>query len=110
MDNCSRLGVENNIDQLNQLGIRYHDVDIANFLDLRKVYDLFTPDVVLHLAGQVAVTLSILDPRTDFRSNLLGTFNLLEVIRLSNYQSTLIYASTNKVYGEEISSSNSPDL
>jgi len=110
VDNCSRLGVENNIDQLNQLGIRYHDVDIANFLDLRKVYDLFTPDVVLHLAGQVAVTLSILDPRTDFRSNLLGTFNLLEVIRLSNYQSTLIYASTNKVYGEEISSSNSPDL
>jgi CDP-paratose 2-epimerase len=56
-------------------------------------------DVVLHLAGQVAVTTSIRFPREDFESNALGTFNLLEAARLSRREPIILYASTNKVYG-----------
>jgi len=57
-------------------------------------------DLVLHLAAQVAVTTSIINPREDFEINALGTFNVLEAIRKSKSKPILIYASTNKIYGE----------
>jgi len=55
---------------------------------------------VLHLAAQVAVTTSVIDPRTDFEINALGTLNVLEAARLSPHKPVVIYASTNKVYGD----------
>jgi CDP-paratose 2-epimerase len=55
--------------------------------------------VIVHLAGQVAVTTSVTDPRDDFESNALGTFNVLEAARLSGRDPIFIYSSTNKVYG-----------
>jgi len=55
--------------------------------------------VVYHLAGQVAVSLSVSDPRLDFDSNATGTFNVLEAVRLSAAKPVLVYSSTNKVYG-----------
>lgn len=58
------------------------------------------PDVILHAAAQVAVTTSLKDPREDFTTNALGTFNLLELARRSD--SKFIYFSTNKVYGENV--------
>ena len=56
-------------------------------------------DVIVHLAGQVAVTTSVTDPRNDFEANALGTFNALEAARLSERDPIFLYASTNKVYG-----------
>jgi CDP-paratose 2-epimerase len=53
----------------------------------------------LHLAGQVAVTTSVIDPRDDFENNALGTFNTLEAARASGTNPIFIYTSTNKVYG-----------
>jgi len=48
----------------------------------------------------VAVTTSVLDPQTDFRINAFGTLNVLEALRLFGKKSaSLIYSSTNKVYG-----------
>ncbi|MBI3269731.1 MAG: SDR family NAD(P)-dependent oxidoreductase [Planctomycetes bacterium] len=57
-------------------------------------------DAVYHLAAQVAVTTSVENPRLDFDVNALGTFNLLEAVRLSGRRPAFIYASTNKVFGE----------
>ncbi len=56
-------------------------------------------DVIYHFAAQVAVTTSVTDPTTDFQVNALGTTNVLEAARLSNRQPTVIFTSTNKVYG-----------
>jgi CDP-paratose 2-epimerase len=56
-------------------------------------------DVIYHLAGQVAVTTSVDDPRTDFEVNALGTLNVLEGARLSGRRPTFVFTSTNKVYG-----------
>jgi CDP-paratose 2-epimerase len=56
-------------------------------------------DVIVHLAGQVAVTTSVTNPRDDFESNALGTFNVMEAARLSEKNPIVLYASTNKVYG-----------
>jgi len=56
-------------------------------------------EVIVHLAGQVAVTTSVTEPRADFEANALGTFNALEAARLSKRSPIFIFASTNKVYG-----------
>jgi CDP-paratose 2-epimerase len=57
------------------------------------------PDVCIHLAAQVAVTTSVIEPRRDFEINALGTLNVLEAIRQYSPQTILLNASTNKVYG-----------
>jgi CDP-paratose 2-epimerase len=56
-------------------------------------------DAVFHLAGQVAVTTSVSDPREDFESNALGTLNVLEAMRKAGSRALMVYSSTNKVYG-----------
>ena len=56
-------------------------------------------EVVLHLAAQVAVTTSVINPRDDFEINAFGTFNLLEAIRKLGIKPIILNASTNKVYG-----------
>jgi CDP-paratose 2-epimerase len=55
--------------------------------------------IIYHLAGQVAVTTSVADPRADFETNAIGTLNVLEAARLSGRQPPVIFTSTNKVYG-----------
>src|SRR6266851_7431797 len=57
-------------------------------------------EVIYHLAGQVAVTTSVTDPRTDFDINALGTLNVLEAARLGGRRPPIVITSTNKVYGE----------
>ena len=56
-------------------------------------------EVIFHLAAQVAVTTSVLDPRQDFEINALGTFNVLEAAREAGHKPMVVFASTNKVYG-----------
>src|SRR5690606_34647257 len=55
--------------------------------------------VIFHEAGQTAVTTSLVNPQEDFSVNALGTVNVLEAMRLHNPKAALIFASTNKVYG-----------
>lgn len=71
--------------------------DIRNRQDLEKAVE--GQDIIFHLAAQVAVTTSVVDPRVDFDINALGTFNLLEAARVEGKKPIIIFASTNKVYG-----------
>jgi len=100
LDNFSRKGTESNLKWLQE---SYSDVGVAR-IDVRDADAVREEgakgdDVVLHLAGQVAVTTSVVDPREDFDINALGTFNVLEGCRLADKQPIVIYSSTNKVYG-----------
>jgi len=100
-DNFSRKGTEENVKWLKQkYGTKKMAVvrgDIRHFNILKR--SIPGHDVVIHLAGQVAVTTSVANPREDFEINALGTFNVLEAIRLFSPDSILLFASTNKVYG-----------
>jgi|YNPBryantNP2012_1023418.scaffolds.fasta_scaffold03277_3 CDP-paratose 2-epimerase len=105
-DNLSRKGTEMNLAWLcERHGDRLVFVrgDIRDFDALRAA---IPPDTarVYHMAGQVAVTTSVANPREDFECNALGTFNVLEAVRAVAPQAVFFYASTNKVYGgmEEI--------
>ncbi len=74
--------------------------DIRNINDVEKTIKIYKPDIIYHLAGQVAMTTSIEDPRKDFEVNVIGSFNLLESVRINNPETVIIYSSTNKVYGD----------
>jgi CDP-paratose 2-epimerase len=101
LDNFSRKGTEINqafLEDKHTSGLTIVKADIIT--DQSVLDDLCNQmDVVLHLAAQVAVTTSVTDPRSDFDCNAQGTFNVLEAVRKSSTKPTLIYASTNKVYG-----------
>ena len=58
-------------------------------------------DTVFHAAAQTAVTTSVTDPETDFTTNALGTFNVLEACRKNNVKN-VVYCSTNKVFGNNV--------
>ena len=101
VDDLSRPGAEKNLAWLEGKGdLAFHRVDIRDGAALGDVVagagDL---DLVLHLAGQVAVTTSVTDPRMDFEVNALGTFNLLEAARAAGVRAPIVFSSTNKVYG-----------
>lgn len=98
-DNLSRKGTDSNLAWLqsrHDANLRFVQGDIRDY-DALSV--MSGADAVLHLAGQVAVTTSVVNPREDFEINALGTFNVLEALRNHCPQAPLIYASTNKVYG-----------
>jgi CDP-paratose 2-epimerase len=101
VDNLSRRGTEKNLawllEQRPEIG--FHQVDIRDFEALAAVFAERKPDMVLHLAAQVAVTTSYTNPREDFEINALGSFNVMEAVRLRAPEAFVLYASTNKVYG-----------
>ncbi len=100
LDNFSRAGSRRNAAWLAE---KYRSISIEH-VDVRTDLEVLRARVrgvalVIHEAGQVAVTTSVLDPRSDFEINALGTFNVLEALRQNNEGQVLMYASTNKVYG-----------
>jgi CDP-paratose 2-epimerase len=100
-DNLSRLGSEKNLGWLKKRGdFQFVRGDIRIPYEVEKVVVQNKPDVIFHLAGQVAMTTSLDYPRMDFEINALGTLNLLEAVRHWSPHSVLIYSSTNKVYGD----------
>jgi CDP-paratose 2-epimerase len=100
LDNLSRKGAELNLNWLKGYG-RFEFVkgDVREPKIIEETVRRMKPDVVLHLAAQVAVTTSVIDPRTDFEINALGTFNVCEAVRRWLPEAILLNASTNKVYG-----------
>ena len=103
LDNLSRKGSEENLRWLESqkdYSFIFKKIDIRDSRDIDKLFKENNIDAIIHLAGQVAVTTSIDNPRDDLDINILGTFNLLESIRKYSPNTTMINASTNKVYGE----------
>ena len=100
LDDLSRRGSRANLAWLSQnTEIRFLQADVRDVAAVEAIVRESAPDVILHLAGQVAVTTSVADPRTDFEINAGGTFNMLEAARLCAPDSFFVNVSTNKVYG-----------
>jgi len=100
-DNLSRSGSALNLDWLKtKVELTFHYGDIRNKNDVVSVISKTKPDVVFHLAGQVAMTSSLEDPLKDFEINVCGSMNLLDAIKNICPNATIIYSSTNKVYGD----------
>lgn len=102
-DDFSRSGTEHNLSWLRETyptddRLKVVKAELQDLNELSKAVS--GKDLILHAAAQVAVTTSLLDPKSDFNTNALGTLNLLEATRKSKEDPVLLYCSTNKVYGE----------
>ena len=104
-DALARAGVDTNLTWLKDRHGNRIEAIVADIRDQPVLADAASDaKAVFHLAAQVAVTTSMVDPRADFEVNILGTLNLLEVLRgrgaKDGEATPLIFASTNKVYGD----------
>lgn len=100
-DSLYRNGSRENLAWLKTHGdFTFEHGDIRNQNDISRVVQSFQPDAIFHLAGQVAMTTSIANPRMDFEVNVMGTHNLLEAVRQFAPDAAVVYSSTNKVYGD----------
>ncbi len=100
-DNLSRKGSEENLKWLRKKWGKGFTFIRGDVVTDRKKLDraVVAADAVVHLAAQVAVTTSVQDPYHDFLVNAQGTLHVLEAARMSPKKPLMIYASTNKVYG-----------
>jgi len=102
VDNLSRWGTELNLQLLKKFpNLKFYKIDIRDRKNIDKVFFKYRNkiDIVYHLAAQVAVTTSVVNPYEDFEINILGTINVLEAVRRFCPKTFLIFSSTNKVYG-----------
>ena len=101
LDSLSRRGSERNLEWLQRQhpdrDLRFVKGDVRDPQAVKSAAE--DVDAIYHLAGQVAVTSSVQDPRLDFEINALGTLNVLEAARQSPCQPVVMFTSTNKVYG-----------
>ena len=68
-------------------------------LELASAIEKFQPEIIIHLAAQAGVRYSLENPRSYVDSNIIGTFNLLEIAKKLDLKHMLI-ASTSSVYGD----------
>ena len=100
-DGLARAGVEANLEWLKRRHPRRISAVIADVRDASSL-DALAHDAsaVFHLAAQVAVTTSLIEPVADFEVNVRSTLSLLESLRAAGRRTPLVFASTNKVYGD----------
>jgi CDP-paratose 2-epimerase len=100
LDSLARRGAHFNAQWLCERYPETVEIMVGDVRD-RAAVNAAVADVrqVFHLAAQVAVTTSLIDPQEDFSVNAQGTLNVLEALRQSKRPPSLIFSSTNKVYG-----------
>ncbi len=103
-DALFRQGTHANLEWLQSRAtgtLHFHEMDIAEPALVDEIFEEHGPfDFICHVAGQVAMTTSLEDPRRDLMTNILGTFNVLEATRRFSPRALVAYSSTNKVYGD----------
>ena len=78
--------------------IQHKTVDIRNFKNFFKIIDQEKPDFIFHLAAQSIVSSSYEDPIETLTSNVNGTANLLEALRITNFKCNLVLITSDKSY------------
>jgi len=94
---------KNSINNLKLSFSNYRHVheDIRNKAKIFNIFEEFLPDAIIHCAAQPSHDLAAKIPFDDFTVNAIGTLNLLEAAKKYCKQSSFIFLSTNKVYGDK---------
>ena len=99
-DSLVRPGVSENLEWLKRRHGSRIDARIADVRDTARLEQAVREaQTIYHFAAQVAVTTSLVDPTEDFAVNCAATVALLEAMRRTPKPPTLVFTSTNKVYG-----------
>ena len=78
--------------------VKHYKGDINNLSNLNKIINKVSPEIVFHLAAQPLVSEAYLDPLNTFKTNTLGSINLLECIKKFNKAKCLVMITSDKVY------------
>jgi len=98
-DNLSTGSLENVRRWLNSPNFTFIRGDLLNPIDLEKL-EIERYSLIFHFAANPEVKIGLTEPDIHFQQNIVATHNLLELIRKTGTQPTLIFASTSTVYGE----------
>lgn len=86
----------------NRMNYRFVKVDITEYSEVERVFDNYQPDIIIHFAAETHVDRSLLEPINFIKSNIFGTFNLLELCRKKwkpGENKLFHHVSTDEVYG-----------
>lgn len=72
--------------------------DIRDYENLYRVFEEYRPEIVIHMAAQPIVRESYKNPRYTYETNVMGTVNVLECIRLTDSVRSFVNVTTDKVY------------
>ena len=72
--------------------------NVKNFQEVLHAFQTYAPEIVIHMAAQPIVRLSYKDPVETYATNVMGTVNLLEAVRLTDSVRSLVNVTTDKVY------------
>ena len=81
---------------------KFFKCDLNNEKKLKKIITKFRPNGIFNIAAETHVDRSIDGPKKFVYSNIIGTFNILEVIRKYKIKTKLLHISTDEVYGDVI--------
>lgn len=84
--------------ELLNLDIDSHIQDIRDFAGLKRIVDAIQPEVIFHLAAQPIVRLSYAKPLETYETNVMGTINLLEIVRTSLSIKAVVIVTSDKCY------------
>ena len=99
IDKVSYASNFNNIDP-NIKNYKFYKQDINNKIFIKNILKKYNPSIIFNLAAETHVDRSIDGPKQFIESNILGVFNLLELIRNYKKKIKLIHISTDEVYGD----------
>jgi len=76
----------------------FSEGDIRDSVFIGRCFSDFRPDLIIHLAAKAGVRPSLSDPAEYFSVNVMGTLNILELMRKNNLK-RMLFASSSSVYG-----------
>jgi UDP-glucose 4-epimerase len=100
-DNLSTGSVENVRHWLDSPNFTLIRGDLLNPIDLKKL-KIDRYNLIFHFAANPEVKISSTEPNIHFQQNVVATHNLLELVRKTDTQPTIVFASTSTVYGEAL--------
>jgi CDP-glucose 4,6-dehydratase len=78
--------------------IKHYNEDIRNLSEMIKIISNERPDFLIHLAAQPIVSTSYSEPIETITSNVIGTANILEALKISNHKCSAIITTSDKAY------------
>ena len=104
LDSLTYAGNKNNLDNLHNDSYAFIEGDICDKTLVTSLYEKYHFQGVFHFAAESHVDRSIVGPQTFINTNIIGTYNLLEISRLyhnkQNSSFKFIHVSTDEVYGD----------
>lgn len=109
IDNCSNSDIKilDKIEKITKKKPKFYNIDIRNYKKLYKLFkfnSLFSSkcdiDAVIHFAGLKSVNESVKNPSLYYENNVIGTLNLLRIMKIFNVKN-FIFSSSATVYGQD---------